>query len=165
MKKTGIFYGSTTGETAEIAKQIASLMGIDEKDVHNVAEVSPVKLGEYDNLIFGSSTWGDGELQEDWYDFVDGAAAMDLAGKTIAIFGVGSQDHADTFCDAVGILYDKFQNTGAKFIGEYPADGYEFEHSKAQKGDTMVGLVLDVNNAPEYTEFKLKQWTDILKNS
>ena len=41
MKKIGIFYGSSTGMTAEVAQEIAKLMGVDEKDVHDVARSAP----------------------------------------------------------------------------------------------------------------------------
>ncbi|MDE6468691.1 MAG: flavodoxin domain-containing protein, partial [Muribaculaceae bacterium] len=87
--KTGIFYGSTTGTTAELAKTIAKEIGVADADIHDVASTAPARLGDYDFIILGSSTWGDGDLQDDWFDFVDGAQALDLDGKKIAIFGCG----------------------------------------------------------------------------
>ena len=41
MKKIGIFYGSSTGVTAEVAEEIAKRLGVAEADVHNVAKSSP----------------------------------------------------------------------------------------------------------------------------
>ena len=58
-----VIYGSTTGSTAEIAAGIASALGA---DCLNVAEVSADKLAGYDALVLGSSTWGAGDLQDDW---------------------------------------------------------------------------------------------------
>lgn len=58
MKKIGIFYGSTTGTTQEVAQQIADCLGVDETDVHDVASTSPSAVGDYDVLIIGASTWG-----------------------------------------------------------------------------------------------------------
>lgn len=46
MKKTGIFYGSTTGTTETVAKQIAGLLGIDSNDIHNVATSAPTDVAE-----------------------------------------------------------------------------------------------------------------------
>lgn len=163
--KTGIFYGSTTGTTAELARDIAKEMGIADADVHDVASTAPARLGDYDFIILGSSTWGDGDLQEDWYDFIDGAQALDLDGKKIAIFGCGDQTMSDTFCNAVGIIYDKLKDSGAVFVGEYDADGYNFEHSDASHGKLMRGLVVDQVNHPEWTARRVKAWTDILKKS
>ena len=58
MKKTGIFYGSSTGKTEDVAKRIAARAGIADKDIHNVAETKPSEIAEYDILLLGSSTWG-----------------------------------------------------------------------------------------------------------
>ena len=38
-------------------------------DVHNVGETQADAVAPYDVLLLGTSTWGDGELQDDWYDF------------------------------------------------------------------------------------------------
>lgn len=163
MKKTGIFYGSTTGTTADVARRLAKLLGVADADIHDVAVSAPDTLGNYDLLVLGSSTWGSGELQDNWYDFIDGAAALDLRGKQIALFGCGDETMSDTFCNAVGILYDRLRSTGAEFIGEYPADGFSFNHSDASHGSTMRGLVLDEVNHPEFTDRKLAEWADLLK--
>ncbi|MDE7154687.1 MAG: flavodoxin domain-containing protein, partial [Muribaculaceae bacterium] len=97
MKKTGIFYGSTTGTTKEIAYKIGKLLNIDEKDIHNVANSKPSDVDPYEVLILGSSTWGKGQLQKDWYDFMDGLEALYLKGKKVAIFGCGDETMGDTF--------------------------------------------------------------------
>ena len=39
MKKTGIFYGSTNGDTESVANKIAIQLGIGKEDVHNVADM------------------------------------------------------------------------------------------------------------------------------
>lgn len=161
--KTGIFYGSATGTTADVAGRIAKLMGVADADVHDVGSTAPHTLGDYDLLILGSSTWGNGELEDDWFDFVDGASALDLTGKKIALFGCGDETMSDTFCDAVGVLYERLKGTGAEFVGEYPADGYTFDKSAASDGSTMRGLVLDEVNHPELTSNRLSHWTDELK--
>ena len=87
MKKTGIFYGSTTGTTETVAKQIAELLGIDSNDIHNVATSAPTDVADYEVLILGTSTWGSGDIQDDWADFVNGLKVIDLTGKQIAMFG------------------------------------------------------------------------------
>lgn len=158
MKKIGIFYGSTTGTTEEVANKIAGKLGVDAADVYNVAETAPDKVGDYDVLLLGSSTWGDGELQDDWYDFIDGLQALDLKGKEIAVFGCGDESMADTFCNAVGIIYDCLQETGAKFIGDFNADGYSYDASKADVGGKIVGLIIDETNHPELTDKRIADW-------
>ena len=50
---------------------------------------------------------------------------MDFNGKTIALFGLGDQEgYGHEFVDGLGILFEKFEDLGASFIGEWPTDGY-----------------------------------------
>ena len=69
MKKIGIFYGSSTGMTVEVAEEIAKAMGVD-TPISIMSRIPPHPTSEpYDVLIFGSSTYGgSGELQDDWLD-------------------------------------------------------------------------------------------------
>lgn len=90
-------------------------------------------MADYEVLLLGSSTWGSGELQDDWYDFLTGLEALDLKGKKIAIFGLGDESMSDTFCNAVGIIYKSLQPTGATFIGRYPDSVYHSRNRKLMK--------------------------------
>ena len=107
MEKIGIFYGSTTGITESVAYRLAELMHVKKEDLHDVARSKPSEIGQYDLLLLGSSTWGSGDLQDDWYDFLDGIETLDLKDKTIALFGCGDQSMSDTFCNAVGTIYHR----------------------------------------------------------
>ena len=164
MKKTGIFYGSSTGVTAEVAEDIAKLLNVPAADIHDVAKSAPSDVEPYDLLVLGSSTWGAGDLQNDWYDFLDGLEALNLRDKQIAIFGCGDESMSDTFCGAVGIIYTSLQTTGARFIGSFDADGYEFDESPAFIDGVYVGLLLDQVNKEELTLSRLKGWTDKIKS-
>lgn len=163
MKTIGIFYGSETGTTKEVAHRLAEALGVAEMDVHDVAATAPSVLGDYDVLVLGSSTWGAGEVETDWFGFLDGASALDLSGHKIAIFGCGDESMSDTFCNAVGEIYDALKPTGAEFIGQYNADGYEFTHSDAERDGHFIGLVLDEVNHPEMTGRRIADWTSELK--
>ncbi len=164
MKTTGIFYGSATGTTEKIARRIGELLGVSREDILNVASTAPSKAGDYQLLILGTSTWGNGNLEDDWYDFLAGLEAMDLRGKKIAIFGCGDETMRDSFCSGVGELYDRLVNTGAEFIAPYDTIGYTFDHSAAKPGDSLeaYGLLLDEVNHPELTETRLRGWTDLV---
>ena len=63
MEKVGIFFGSSTGNTENIANQLKGLLGTAE--VFNVADTKPEKMAEFTNIILGTSTWGVGDLQDD----------------------------------------------------------------------------------------------------
>lgn len=165
MKKIGIFYGSATGTTEEVAKRIGELLGVDAKDIHNVSSTAPSAVGDYDILVLGSSTWGSGELEDDWYDFLDGMKALDLKGKKIALFGCGDETMADTFCNAVGELHNQLVETGAEFIAPYDTIGYTFEESKAKPENALeaYGLLLDQVNHPDLTEKRIEGWVKLVK--
>lgn len=164
MKKIGIFYGSSTGVTAEVAEEIAKRLGVAEADVHNVAKSSPSDVAGYGVLILGTSTWGAGELQDDWFDFLDGLEALELKDKQIALFGCGDESMSDTFCGAVGELYNRLQKTGARFIGYFNAEGNDFDESPAFIDGVYVGLLLDNVNKEELTDHRLKEWIAKVKS-
>lgn len=159
MKPTGIFYGSLTGQTRAAANRIASVLGIKPEDVHDVGSTAPSVVGPYTNLILGSSTWGDGDLEESWADFIDGLQALDLKGKQIALFGCGDTSMTENFCNAVGILHDRLADTGANFIGTgFNTEGLDFASSRAVKGGLAEGLLLDNVNHPELTDSRIDDW-------
>lgn len=159
MKKIGIFFGSSTGVTEDVAHRLAKKLNVEEKDVHDVAKSKPSDVMDYDVLVLGSSTWGSGDLQDDWYDFLDGLEELDLKGKDIAIFGCGDETMSDTFCAAVGILYERLQKTGATFIAPFEASEYTFDESPAYIDGQFVGLLLDEVNHPELTDKRIDEWS------
>ena len=84
---------------------------------------------------------------------------MDFSGKTIAIYGLGDQvGYPDEFLDAMGELHEFFTERGAKLVGSWPTDGYEFEQSAAVIDDKFVGLALDLDNQAGLTEDRLNAW-------
>lgn len=171
MLKIGIFFGTDTGRTRLIAKQIAKKL---EAVVPGVCD-TPVNIGRaslddflaYDRLILGSPTLGDGELpglstglaQPSWEEFLPQLAEADLAGKIVAIFGLGDQKkYPEEFVDAIGLLHDAMIARGARVIGHWPLDGYEFSASQAVDRDSFLGLPLDQINQPVLTETRLNEW-------
>ena len=161
--KTGIFYGSTLGMTEAVADKIAAELAVPAGDIHNVSDTDVSKVRDYDRLIFGSSTWGSGELQDDWIDFLDRLSQENLAGKTVALFGCGdSAGYEDTFCDAMGIIYDALAKTGCAFTGFCDASEYTFASSAACRDGKFVGLPLDENNESERTDTRIAAWVESL---
>lgn len=166
MKKMGIIYGSSTGTCESIAETIAEKLGVASADVMDASKVTTDKVGEYDVLLLGTSTWGDGELQDDWYDAVKVVKAADLNGKTIALFGCGdSESYCDTFCDGMGIIYDQLKKSGCTFVGKVPVDGYSFSSSVAAFDGMFVGLALDNVNEDDKTEERIDKWIEDIKNN
>lgn len=157
--KYGIFYGSQTGTTADVAKKIAAALGVADSDIHNVADTAPDKLGDYDVIVLGTSTWGNGEIEDDWYDFLDGAQSLDLSDKKMALFGCGDETMADTFCNGVHDLYKRMKRTGAKLIGKYTAVPFKFDKSEAVDSlHFALGLLLDEVSHADLTDARISDW-------
>lgn len=111
MKTTIVIYGSSTGSCQSIAETIASKLGVEAVDVANIDDAT---IASHENLILGTSTWGAGEMQDDWYDGVKTLKSAGLAGKTVALFGCGdSESYPDTFCGGMKELYDAAVEAGA----------------------------------------------------
>ncbi|MCD8165820.1 MAG: flavodoxin FldA [Bacteroides sp.] len=164
MKRTGVFYGSTTGATEEVAGKIASRLGVDEGDVVDVANLTEDIVAQYEVLILGSSTWGDGDLQDDWYTGLVILRGMDLSGKKVALFGCGdSESYPNQFVDAIGILYEGLQDTGCTFFGAVDTKDYPFSDSKAVVNGKFVGLPVDEINELEKTDERIDRWVASLK--
>ena len=166
MNKTCIIYGSSTGTCQAIADKIAAKLGVDSADVLDVAKVSADTVAAYQNLILGTSTWGAGELQDDWYDGLETLKSADLNGKTIAIFGCGDcESYSDTFCGAMGEIYEALNGSGATFVGAVSTDGYTFDDSAAVVDGNFVGLALDDVNEDDKTDERIDAWVESIKGS
>ena len=156
MKKTIVIYGSSTGTCEAIAEKIASKLGT---DVLKVQDLTADIIAENENLILGTSTWGAGELQDDWYDGVKLLQAADLSGKVIALFGCGdAESYGDTFVGGMGELYEAVKASGARLVGQVDVDGYTFDDSSAVVDGKFVGLPLDDVNEEDKTDSRIDDW-------
>lgn len=164
MKPTIVVYGSTTGTCEDLAGRIAGKLGV--SDVISAADLDAAKIAGADNLILGTSTWGEGEVQDDWYSALDVIKGADLKGKTVAVFGCGdSVSYADSFCGGMSELYNAAKAAGATLIGEVPADGYTFDASSAVVDGKFVGLALDDVNESDLTDGRIDAWVEEIKKS
>jgi len=160
---TALFYASSTGNAEEIAEKIANeLEGI---EVFDLSGTDVNKIEEYDKVILGGSTWGEGELNDDWDEVWDAFTAINLDDKTLALFGLGDQDgYPDEFCNALGLMYEHVCTTKAKIVGSTSIDGYEYDDSKAEVDGKFVGLVIDEDNQDDLTDDRIKAWVKDIKS-
>ncbi|MDP8305624.1 MAG: flavodoxin [Candidatus Chlorobium antarcticum] len=159
MKRTGIFFGTQTGNTEAAANLIAAALGIVSSEVRDIASSSPDDLAVYDALILGTSTWGSGDLQDDWRAFLPSFDQIDFSAKTVALFGLGDQlSFGDWYLDGMGAIYDRLLERDARVVGPWPVDGYEYTESQAVRGGLFVGLALDADNQDEMTAERVQRW-------
>ncbi len=172
MSRIGIFFSSSTGNTRRIAKLIKKRFDIDTMaDALNVNKASVELVAGYEYLILGTSTLGAGRLPGlstdcmggGWEEFLPQLQDVDFTGKTVALFGLGNQDkYPDEFADALGELYRFVAARGAKVVGLWPCDDYDFISSKALLNDEFVGLVLDQENQKNLTDARLERWLKLI---
>lgn len=163
MKKIGIFFGSSTGNAELIADRIQAEFGEDVADVHNIDAAEKKEIEQYKYLILGTSTWGLGDLQDDWEDFADEFKEADLSKKKVALFGLGDQEvYADSFVNGMGYLYDLIAKK-TTVVGSWPAKGYRHINSLAIREGDFVGLAIDYDNDKGKVEKQVQDWVRILK--
>ncbi len=167
MAKVGIFFGSSSGVTrgaAELlAEQFKGAELIDmEEDFDGLDQFE-----DFDVLILGSSTWGQGDPQRDWVDplYELDNERPDLEGKKVAFFGAGDQKtHGEHFVSALGKMHDLFTSLGASAYGFTSTEGYEYDFSLAEKEGKFCGLAFDDVNQEDLTESRVLEWASQLKS-
>lgn len=164
MKKIGLFYGTSTVKTAEIAKKVQAAFGDAAISVVAIEEAWRKDFEGYDNIILGTSTWFDGELPTYWDEILPDLDDLKLKGKKVAIFGLGNQiDYPENFVDGIGLLAETFEAGGATIVGLTSTEGYTFEKSRALRGDKFLGLAIDIDTQADKTDKRISDWVAQLK--
>lgn len=164
MKKIGLFYGTSSGKTATVATKIKKAFGDTKVDLIPIEQAGQNEFKTYDLLIVGTSTWFDGELPTYWDEIIPELTPLDMKNKKVAIFGLGDQvNYPDNFMDGIGILAEAFESTGAILVGSYTSEGYHFNQSRALRKGRLLGLAIDVENQPDKTDARIKEWVEQLK--
>lgn len=114
-----LVFASMTGNTEEIAQLVGK--GVQEAGVNltmrELPAGEPEELEQYDGILLGSYTYGDGELADEFLDFYVEMDSLNLNGKIATVFGSGDTAY-EQFCVAVDILSDKLQELGATIVQE-----------------------------------------------
>ncbi len=164
MEKTGIFYGSSSGNSEAAAQQIQKEFGADVATIFDVSSAKATDVEQFSNIIFGCSTLEIGELEYDFDDFMPELKAANLEGKKVAIFGLGDQEsYPDSFVDSIGLIYEVLQEKGCEVVGKVSTDGYDYDVSKAEIDGQLMGLALDEENQGDLTNERIKNWVENLK--
>ncbi|MCG8317337.1 MAG: flavodoxin [Pseudomonadales bacterium] len=173
MKKIGIFFGTETGTTRLIAKKLYKLLGneIADKPI-NVNRITADDFLQYDALILGTPSYGEGDipglsagcLEKNWEEFLAQFGQPDLSSKRIAMFGLGAQErYSERFASSLIALYSIFDALGADMIGDWPIDGYSFDHSASVVNGRFIGLIIDQRTQSMLTEERLQHWIELIK--
>ncbi|WP_320677296.1 flavodoxin FldA [Prochlorococcus sp. MIT 1300] len=165
----GIYFATTTGKTEDVAERLHELLETSNppKDLADLSSLD--EFEGLDGIICGIPTWNTGADCERsgtaWDEMLETIGSMKLAGKKVAIFGLGdSSTYTENFCDAMEELHSYFVKAGAKMVGYVRKDSYTFDDSKSLLGESFCGLPLDEDSESDLTDSRLQSWAQELKH-
>ncbi|WP_256558282.1 flavodoxin [Halobacillus sp. A1] len=103
-----LMYASMSGNTEEMAEIIQGRLSSQEVDVSmfqiDMDDIEVADMLKYDAVIFGTYTWGDGDVPYELEDLYDDMESVNLTGLPVGLFG-----SCDSMYPAYGGAIDKFQ--------------------------------------------------------
>lgn len=142
--KTIVVYNTVTGNTEVCAQWIHESLaeGGHQVVIKDTDEVYPSVLEDYDLIIMGVPTYGEGELTYDFEQFLQGMELMDLSGKKAAVFGLGdSESYPDDFCTAADTLVGTLKKCGATLI----TDSLKIDGDPEESEDDVRDWAAEIN--------------------
>ena len=145
--KTLLIYATNTGSTLEVANHISQELSQKNQEikVEDVRNITPETLNDYDLIILGAPTWGEGELLESFARALEKFTDKKFTGKKFAVFGLGDSTYTH-FCGSADHLEDFVKKIeGTLIVPSLKIDNYYFNQPQEAK--------------------KISEWTkEILKN-
>ncbi len=169
MKKTALFYWPVKGNVDICARKIKDQFQEDSIDMDTIKKVGNYNLADYDLIIVGGSTvgadhWEKASKNNLWFDFFERFESKIMKDKPVAIFGLGDQIlYPDHFVDGMKIIKDEVEECGARLVGRWPTEGYDFTGSDSVENNKFLGLALDHDHQEELTDARIKKWVSQLK--
>ncbi|WP_353855946.1 flavodoxin [Bacillus sp. Bos-x628] len=115
MGKVLLVYATMSGNTEAMADLIEK--GLKEAgasvDRYEAMDIDADLLNDYSHIMLGAYTWGDGDLPDDFIDLYEEMEALDLSGKSFAVFGSGDTSY-EHFCGAVDLIEEKVKELGGQ---------------------------------------------------
>ncbi|PJY98862.1 MULTISPECIES: flavodoxin [Bacillus] len=151
MGKILLVYATMSGNTEAMADLIEKgLQDTEaEADRYEVMDIDDAQLfNDYDHIMMGTYTWGDGDLPDEFLDLAEDMDEIDFSGKTCAVFGSGDTAY-EFFCGAVDTLEAKIKERGGEIVlpsvkiennpeGEEEQELMEFGRQFAKKSGIAV---------------------------
>lgn len=119
MSRILIAYASMSGNTEDIANFLKSKLAPYHEAIEflEIERLNAADFADYEGVLIGSYTWGDGDLPYEVEDLFDDLADVDLSGTKAAVFGSGDRVYAK-FCGAVDLIEERLKACGAELVQE-----------------------------------------------
>ncbi len=143
-----VAWASRTGNTANLAQRVKELLEEAGLAVELVAvkDVDWDQLDRWSALVFGSPTYGSGDLHPDWDKPERRLRDADLTGWPAAVFGCGNPRYVTPWW-AVDILENRLKNGGARLVvPSYKAD--TMEGFRVRDADRWIVSLAEALGAP-----------------
>lgn len=106
MRKAALIYSSITGNTLEIVKRLEAYLSSDLLlEVISIENFKLATLTDYDLIIIGTYSWGDGEIPLEMEPLYEAFERADTKHIKTAVFGTGDSFYPH-FCGAVNEFRD-----------------------------------------------------------
>lgn len=136
IEKIAVAFATLSGNTLTVAQMIKDKIEElgKEAELFDLMTITPDDLKEYQNIFFGSSTYGDGELNMIAEMFFAQTQAqgdsLSYEDNTFRIFALGDSSYP-IFCNAGDLIKEELIKHKAKFKGEIlKLDGFPDENMK-----------------------------------
>ncbi|UII54362.1 flavodoxin domain-containing protein [Cytobacillus spongiae] len=108
--KIAIVYTSISGNTKEVAELLFQQFYQEENhvDLYSIHEFDLARMDEYDALLIGTYTWGDGELPESMWPLYQRIEKEPFPSLITGVFGTGDCFYPK-YCGAVDVMKDLLQ--------------------------------------------------------
>jgi flavodoxin I len=104
--KIAIIYTSISGNTKELALLLSSIITQDMRvELFTINDFNPSEITEYDAIIIGTYTWGDGEIPFEMVKLYKEIESKDVQHIVTGVFGTGDSFYPK-FCGAVDTFRD-----------------------------------------------------------
>jgi flavodoxin I len=114
---TLLIYATYSGSTLEVSNYIAEEFNVQRKEItiKDARQVEPEEFNNYDLIILGSPTWGEGEAHELFKRLFEKSAGFTFPNKKFAVFALGDTSYQH-FCAAADTLGEFVKNLKGKLI-------------------------------------------------
>lgn len=114
-----LVFASMSGNTEEMAEVIkqevkANGFGLEVFQI-DIDDIMAFDLVNYDAILFGTYTWGDGELPYEVESFYEDLEELDLSNKFIGLFG-SCDSYYPRYGTALDIMAERFTEIGAEVM-------------------------------------------------
>lgn len=119
MANVKIVYGTAGGNTKLVCEKVVEVLTTKGHriELFDAIKTTPADIGAYDALILACPTYGIGELEEHFENFLEQLNAVDLKGHKCAIIGLGDPKYdLDYHLESAKIIMDFLKKKEAQIL-------------------------------------------------